>query len=279
MAPFVYVATPIDYADGTESTTCWEIGRACKQMGWVAYNPAHAFATNGATPDHRVQKVHYRALNLADGLIAHLPEGVRSIGVPMEIAEARTLFGIPVVVIGGEDSWALQKAGIYLARNVAEAIGYLDNQMNEDRQRAHVQPLRIKAEQPQFEPIRLNGGDAGFDLFVSERTVCPGAAFTDVPAGIRLELPEGYWGLVIGRSSTLRKRGLMVMQSVIDQGWRGPMFAGVWNMAHHPVTLEVGERVAQLIPIGQAARHLQPVLVDELGPGDRGDAGFGSSGA
>ena len=123
---------------------------------------------------------------------------------------------------------------------------------------------------------RAHPGDAGLDLYCSEDvTVYPGQ-FVDIPLGVSVELPEGWWGMLTGRSSTLRKRGLMVNQGVIDQGYRGPLFAGVWNLTGKPVEVHRGERLVQLIlvPIWRGSALEVMVLNDSV----RGVRGFGSSG-
>lgn len=127
-------------------------------------------------------------------------------------------------------------------------------------------------------PCRTWDGDAGFDLFVSEPAFIRPGAFVDVECSVRLELPAGMWGLVIGRSSTLRKRGLMVNQGVIDAGYRGPMYAGVWNLSEAGVQVVPGERLAQLIPMPLLAASVTPQEVALLSEGDRGSDGFGSTG-
>lgn len=128
-------------------------------------------------------------------------------------------------------------------------------------------------------PIRAHSDDAGWDLFVSQDVTIAPHAFQDVPSGVSVELPNGYWGLLTGRSSTIRRRGLLVVQGVIDTGYRGELFSAVWNLTSEPVTLKRGERVAQLILLPNATA--QSVLVqkhDELATSERGFGGFGSSG-
>lgn len=126
-------------------------------------------------------------------------------------------------------------------------------------------------------PKRHYGGDAGFDLYVSEEVKIEGYGFADVPLGVSIELPRGVWGMLTGRSSTLRKRNLLVMQGIIDNGYRGELFAGIQNMGSVGQILSPGDRVAQLIPIQLV--QCEPVRVETLNPSDRGDNGFGSTGS
>ena len=123
---------------------------------------------------------------------------------------------------------------------------------------------------------RAYPGDAGFDLFCQgEHQIAPGASL-DIPLGVRVQLPEGWWGLLTGRSSALRKRGLVVVQAVIDQGYRGPLYACVQNTTGRVVVVKHGERLAQLVPLPLFPGWVVPV--QELDGHGRGTNGFGSSG-
>lgn len=118
--------------------------------------------------------------------------------------------------------------------------------------------------------------DAGADLVVVEGgRLAPGQA-ADFPIGLAIEAPLGYWFLIHGRSSTLRKRGLFVNPGIIDNGYRGPLFVYVRNDSEHPVEVAAGDRLAQMILLP----GVQPIIeeVDELGTTERGAAGFGSTG-
>jgi dUTP pyrophosphatase len=119
-------------------------------------------------------------------------------------------------------------------------------------------------------------GDAGMDLaVVNEWVIAPGASI-DLPTGLKVQLPEGVWGRITGRSSTLRKRGLFVNEGVIDQGYRGELFIYVTNRNGHDIHIEHGTRLAQLIlaPVLRA----EIVEVSEVASSDRGAKGFGSTG-
>ena len=127
-------------------------------------------------------------------------------------------------------------------------------------------------------PERFHEGDAGFDLICAERAEVPAGQFRDLDCGLSIELPRDVWAMITGRSSTLRRRGLLVAQGIIDSGYRGPLFAGVWNMNGETVTIKKGERLAQLIPMPLVAAELRWERVGGLSETTRGEAGFGSTG-
>ncbi len=132
-------------------------------------------------------------------------------------------------------------------------------------------------------PTRTYPGDAGFDLMTNADHIVPGNGFADISCGVRVAFPPGYWGRVTGRSSTLRKWGLLAIDGVIDGGFRGELFSAVWNMTDQRVFVPAGTRLTQLIIHGNMAIGFEPIEVgfdtfDRI-PGDgRGTLGFGSSG-
>lgn len=127
-------------------------------------------------------------------------------------------------------------------------------------------------------PTRGHRFDAGLDLYTSRDVVIPPHQFVDVPTDVAGALPDYHWGLLIGRSSTLRKHGLLVHAGVIDQGYRGELFAGAMNLTDEPVRINKGDRIAQLIPVPMPLSGVYPAQVAELPEGERGNAGFGSTG-
>ncbi len=134
-------------------------------------------------------------------------------------------------------------------------------------------------------PTRAHNDDAGFDLYCDlgsdpmiHQVIRPGE-FVDVPCGVALGLPAGYWARLVGRSSTLRRRGLLVSEGIIDTGYTGPLFAGVWNLTNVPVRIEHGERLAQIIVHMNDSVGFEPTWDSKLKESDRGEKGFGSSGS
>lgn len=127
-------------------------------------------------------------------------------------------------------------------------------------------------------PSRAHASDAGLDLYCSQDvTVAPGE-FADVPTSIAVEIPDSHFGLVVGRSSTIRDRRLMVVQGVIDPGYRGELFAAVWNMGDDCARIERGARLAQLLILPNETQSFVPNWWAGLSESMRGSKGFGSSG-
>lgn len=128
---------------------------------------------------------------------------------------------------------------------------------------------------PDCKPFHKYEGDAGYDLFAAERVpILPGQA-AEVPAGVRIDPRERIWFEIKARSSTLKKRGLEVVDAVIDRDYRGDLMAIVRNPTGLPVYVEAGERLVQVIP-----HRLIPVrfVHGELRESPRGKQGFGSTG-
>jgi len=129
-------------------------------------------------------------------------------------------------------------------------------------------------------PTRADPGAAGYDLYASITTAIPARGRAIVPTGVRLEMPPtGYYGRVAPRSGTTVKLGLDVGAGVIDASYRGDIGVVMFNHTDADVVLEQGDRIAQLIFECITTPTLTLVLPSELGSTDRGEGGFGSTGA
>ena len=128
------------------------------------------------------------------------------------------------------------------------------------------------------DPARAHDTDAGLDLRVPEGQgvlVRPGAVYT-VDLGVRVAIPEGYYGQLILRSSA-GKAGLSIPNAVgvIDSGYRGNLKLLVTAIAA-PVAIATGESVCQLIILPLPHVEWESGIVDDST--DRGAGGFGSTG-
>jgi dUTP pyrophosphatase len=99
-----------------------------------------------------------------------------------------------------------------------------------------------------------------------------------VPTGFGVALPTGYELQVRPRSGLAVKYGLTILNSpgTIDADYRGEVKIALINLGHKPFTIHRGDRIAQLVlaPVTRARLY----LVEDLGPTDRGDGGFGHTG-
>lgn len=99
-----------------------------------------------------------------------------------------------------------------------------------------------------------------------------------VPTGLFLEIPAGYEVQVRPRSGLAAKKGLTVLNApgTVDADYRGELCVILVNLSAGEVTLEAGERVAQIV----LAKHevIEWNECCELGSSQRGEGGFGSTG-
>jgi dUTP pyrophosphatase len=128
-------------------------------------------------------------------------------------------------------------------------------------------------------PAAAHPGDAGLDLRAADSAeVAPGERAM-IPTGLAVAIPDGHAGLVLPRSGLASKQGLTLANApgLIDAGYRGEVIVAVVNLdREHAVTIEAGDRIAQLVVV--ALPSVTPAFVEELPASPRGEGGFGSSG-
>lgn len=128
-------------------------------------------------------------------------------------------------------------------------------------------------------PERMHPDDAGADLKADATWRIEPGRTRMVGTGTRWEIPRGYVGLVFARSSLAVRKGLMLANGVgvIDSGYQGEVAVPLFNPTGTFVTIEEGERIAQMVIVPIATPEL--VRVDDFdAPTERGEGGFGSTG-
>lgn len=128
------------------------------------------------------------------------------------------------------------------------------------------------------EPTRAHDTDAGLDLYVPEGQSClvRRDAVYSINLGVRVAIPDGYYGQLTLRSSAGSK-GLTIPHGagVIDSGYRGDLKVVVAALVD-PVLVSAGERICQLIILPLPHVDVETGAVDDNT--DRGVGGFGSTG-
>ena len=105
----------------------------------------------------------------------------------------------------------------------------------------------------------------------------PPNATRNIPTGLGIEPPSGYFLMVCSRSG-LAHASLFVANSpgIIDPDYRGEIRVLLYNGSHMAMYVKHEERIAQLIAV--PATHLDGVAVTELSKTERGELGLGSTG-
>ena len=102
-------------------------------------------------------------------------------------------------------------------------------------------------------PVRSTTNSAGYDLFCAEDTVVLPHSITLIPTGIKCYLFEDSWLMIALRSSTPKKKGLILANGIgiIDSDYvdnpdnEGQIFVQVYNLTDHDVLVKKNERIAQ----------------------------------
>ena len=124
-------------------------------------------------------------------------------------------------------------------------------------------------------PRRMTIGAAGFDFTLPNDVTIGRGQIALIPLGVACEIPEGHVGILDGRSSSPRKKGLIAVTGYIDSDYRDEIHLQVINRSwFRKVKVKAGERVGQIVVvpfIGTA------ITVNELGETGR-KGGFGHTG-
>ncbi len=129
-------------------------------------------------------------------------------------------------------------------------------------------------------PAYATDGAAGADLCaaVDEELIIRPGERAAVPTGLVLEIPGGHEGQVRPRSGLAIRAGLTIVNApgTIDSDYRGELKVLMINLGSDPVSINRGERIAQLLiaPVTRASF----VESKALSVSERGDGGFGSTG-
>ena len=129
-------------------------------------------------------------------------------------------------------------------------------------------------------PDRSTSASAGLDLYstrITNELDNGGKLVLVYHTDIAVEIPEGYMGLVMMKSS-VSERSLMLTNCVglIDSDFRGEIRARFKITTDCiPTVYQKGEAFAQLVIV--PALILEPTLVDELSDTARGENGFGEA--
>ena len=124
-------------------------------------------------------------------------------------------------------------------------------------------------------------GSAGFDLryIGNEPIVIPSGENKLVPTGLQMEIPDGFYLAIHPRSGLAVKHNITLGNAVgvVDSDYRGEIQAIIYNAGKDDFVINEGDRIAQAVLMKH--EKLKFDFVDELNETERGEGGFGSTGA
>jgi dUTP pyrophosphatase len=107
-----------------------------------------------------------------------------------------------------------------------------------------------------YPPKKGCAKSAGYDLFSAYACMVPAGGRTVIATDLALDIPDGYYGQIVERSSLAATYGIQVGGGIIDSGFRGNVRVVLLNHGVSHYRIYRGSRIAQLI--------LQPITVTAL---------------
>ncbi|MEE9351841.1 MAG: dUTP diphosphatase [Thiotrichaceae bacterium] len=130
-------------------------------------------------------------------------------------------------------------------------------------------------------PQYTTEGSAGMDLraCIDEAITLKSGETQLIPTGLAIHISDpSMAATILPRSGLGHKHGIVLgnLVGLIDSDYQGQLYISCWNRSKDAFTIEVADRIAQLVfvPIIQVSLN----QVDDFSDTDRGEGGFGHSG-
>lgn len=135
----------------------------------------------------------------------------------------------------------------------------------------------ITGEKIDLTPRKAHPEDAGFDLFAPEAFKLEGGQFANIDTGVKVQIPEGYAGLIMNKSGLNFRANVESVTGVIDAGYTGTINVKLKNLGGKDKEFAAGDKISQLLVV-KLHQDNKMEVVDELPNTARGNGGFGSTG-
>lgn len=135
--------------------------------------------------------------------------------------------------------------------------------------------MKIKLLEHGIMPKKGRPGDAAWDVYLPTDIEIKPHSTTIVDLGICVEIPSGYAGQLVIRSS-ISKKGILIQPPLIDSNYRGEIHLIAFNMSNELFTANKNERLCSLMVFPVYNEELEQV--EELSESNRGSNWSGSSG-
>lgn len=131
-------------------------------------------------------------------------------------------------------------------------------------------------------PQYATEGSAGLDLraCLDQPLIIQPGSTELVSTGLAIHIADPrYAATILPRSGLGHKHGIVLgnLVGLIDSDYQGPLMISVWNRGSQPYTIQPADRIAQLVIVPITRPQFE--IVEEFASTERGDGGFGHTGA
>ena len=130
-------------------------------------------------------------------------------------------------------------------------------------------------------PHYATDGSAGMDMraMLEEPLLIEPGQTHLIPTGLAIHIGDpSLAAVLLPRSGLGHKKGIVLgnLVGLIDSDYQGQIFISCWNRGTEAFTVQVGERIAQMVFIPVVQAELE--LVSDFNDSQRGEGGFGHTG-
>lgn len=136
--------------------------------------------------------------------------------------------------------------------------------------------MKVKLDPGAYTPTRAYPKDGGLDLRSPESAIVFAGGSVCIDTGVHVQLPPGTAGLLVSKSG-LNVKNNITNTGLIDEDYTGSIKVKLYNHGNQIVRIEPGQKISQLLILPILRPDVE--VVDELDETERGDGGFGSTGA
>jgi len=130
-------------------------------------------------------------------------------------------------------------------------------------------------------PEYATTGSAGLDLraCLDETLLLKPGETKLIPTGMAIHIADASLAaIILPRSGLGHKHGIVLgnLVGLIDSDYQGQLFVSCWNRGSTEFTIEIGDRIAQLVFV--PVEQVEFEKVESFGESHRGEGGFGHTG-
>lgn len=135
--------------------------------------------------------------------------------------------------------------------------------------------IKVTLDEGAYLPERAHGMDAGADIRTPKAFTIEGHGHAIIETGVHVETPPNCAAMLKSKSGLNLKHSI-IGEGVIDEGFTNQIVVKLYNLGNDGYSFAEGDKIIQLVIV--------PVLyptyeqADSITGGERGNAGYGSTG-